>query len=118
MLALQGQWEDPKRSKNLSVPKTGLFVKYRVSQNFRQNLHKFVIIVFSRPRKSHPIRNTLVLLGVTTGAVVGYAKFDSDFRKQVQDTSPAFNEFIKIVTQEERSYEESYNVISNYVSSL
>lgn len=70
------------------------------------------------PKKSHPIRNTLVLLGVTTGAVVAYAKFDPNFRKQVEEISPTFNEFIKLATQEERSYEESFNIVSNYVTSL
>jgi len=60
----------------------------------------------------------LALLGLTTGALVAYAKFDPTFRKQAAENVPGFDEFVKIVAQEEKSFGETFNAVSNFATTL
>ncbi|KAL0276676.1 UNVERIFIED_CONTAM: hypothetical protein PYX00_004193 [Menopon gallinae] len=71
------------------------------------------------PKKKLPgFGTTFAILGLGTAAVVAYAKYDCDFRKFIQEKAPAFDEFIKITTQEEDTYLETWEKFTNYIWSL
>lgn len=44
---------------------------------------------------------------VGTGAFVLYAKYDDDFRKWLKDNLPSADNFVAVVTAENKSYSES-----------
>lgn len=75
---------------------------------------------FEKPPQKKPtgFTTTLAIIGVGTAAVVAYAKYDCEFRKYIEDNAPFFNEFIKVVTQEEYTYGESWEKFVKYVISL
>ncbi|KAK6622543.1 hypothetical protein RUM44_002355 [Polyplax serrata] len=60
---------------------------------------------------------TLAIIGVGTAAVIAYAKYDCEFRRYIEEKAPLFNEFIKISTQEENTYGESWEKFVKYVLS-
>lgn len=66
-------------------------------------------------KKGTGFGTTLAVLGVGTAAIVAYAKYDCDFRKYIETNAPAFNEFIKVATQEEHTYGENWDRLLKYV---
>ena len=59
----------------------------------------------------------MALIGVGTAAVVAYAKYDCEFRNYIEEHAPFFNEFIKIATQEDYTYAESWEKFVKYILS-
>ena len=68
-------------------------------------------------KKSRGFATTLALIGVGTAAVVAYAKYDCEFRNYIEEHAPFFNEFIKIATQEDYTYAESWEKFVKYILS-
>uniref|UniRef100_A0A8D8SY48 MICOS complex subunit MIC60 n=1 Tax=Cacopsylla melanoneura TaxID=428564 RepID=A0A8D8SY48_9HEMI len=54
----------------------------------------------SKKKSGHPILYTLGLTTITVGGVVGYAKFDPDFRLWLEENLPGSDKFIEVVTEE------------------
>lgn len=70
-------------------------------------------LCFYRSRKKYYY--TLGVLLVGTAGVIGYAKYDPDFREVLTETIPGSDDVIKFVFEEEKPYMENINDMINHL---